>query len=160
MEYLLMIKLKTSCIIFVVSSPAPLRSSALISFAVCRFPSLETVNRNIQFVHGKFWDVFVLFIVFNLVHHSQHGHKCLQFFFRCPSHLFFHRSHLSIDLRRVFANVLTIPFLDASMSPASFLTSVIRLFSFLSGYSPFSCLLHLLLSLIPFSIFLLMSLTT
>ena len=30
---------------------------------------LETVNRNNQFFHGKFWDVIVSFIVFNYFHH-------------------------------------------------------------------------------------------
>ena len=68
------------------------------SLAVRRFPFLGTVNWNTQFFHGEFWDVFVLFMVFNIFHHRQHGHQCFQVCFRCPPRHFFHRSYSRTDL--------------------------------------------------------------
>ena len=63
MEPCLMIKLKTSGVIFC--------RFFVSSFEIFRFDSfaafLESVNRNNQFLHGKFLDVIVLFLVFKMI---------------------------------------------------------------------------------------------
>ena len=91
MESCLMIKLKTSYIIFVVSSSAPLRCSALIPLLSADFSFLRHVNLKHQFFHGKIFDVIVLFKVL---------FKVFNMFIivsRCPSHLFLSSS---TDLRK------------------------------------------------------------
>ena len=62
-----MIKLKISCIIFVVSSSAPLIPSALIPLLSANFPFFEAVDCNHHFFPGEFWDVSVLLIVFSII---------------------------------------------------------------------------------------------
>ena len=90
MESCLMIKLKTSCIIFVVSSSAPLTSSALIPLLSFDFPFFffETVNRNTQFFRGEFWEVIVLFTVFNTFIIVSMVPNVLKSSVVCPSRLF------------------------------------------------------------------------
>ena len=56
----------TSCIILVVSSTAPFKFSTLIPFLSSDFSFLESVYRTSQFFRGKFWHVFVLFIILNM----------------------------------------------------------------------------------------------
>ena len=101
MEFCLMIRFKISCIISVVSSSVPLRSSVLIPLLSADFPILRLINCNTQFFHGL-WDVSVLLIVFNIFfYHHQHGHKCFQVLLRCPPRLHFQSSCLRTNLCRI-----------------------------------------------------------
>ena len=145
MEFCLMIKLKISCVIIIVSSSAPLISSALIPCCPLISPFLRLSNA-----------VISSFMVSSGM--CLPCCKCLQVLLRCPSRLFFDRSYLSVDL----ASTLAMPSLVASMFPDLFLTSVrlrIPLNSSRIYYALFSCLVDLSLCLLPCLIFLLMSLT-
>ena len=53
-----------SHLIFVVSLQTPLRSSALIPLLSTDCPFLDCHNN--QFFYGTFWDMIVLFMVFNI----------------------------------------------------------------------------------------------
>ena len=86
-----MIKLKISCIIIVVSSSAPLISSALI-------PLLSLLSGDFPFVRLS---IACVCLAHRLQHHRQHGRKCYKILLHCPSRLLFHRSHLSEDLCRI-----------------------------------------------------------
>ena len=118
------------------------------SFELFRFDSfLETVNRNNQFLHGEILGCDCLVHRLPYFNHLHHSHNCCQVFLLCPSHLFFHRSYLSTDLQRMFANVSDV---RDKICFLSCLDIRDRTFSFL---------LDLLPSLIPFLIFLLMFFT-
>ena len=65
-NFVLMIKLKISCIIVIAASSAPLISSALIPLLSADF-LFETVDCNHQFFSGEFWDWSILLIVFNII---------------------------------------------------------------------------------------------
>ena len=56
--------LMISCIIVIISSAAPLISSALIPLLSADFPFFETVDCNHQSFSDEIWDVSVLLVVF------------------------------------------------------------------------------------------------
>ena len=126
MELCLMIKLKISCVMFVVSSSIPLRPSALIPLLFADFPFLRlSIAIIISFMvnSGMYLSCSLL---------SISSSTWLQVFSSLASPSF--SSFLSLILLekrslQYFANMLVMPFLVASMFPPSFLTWVMRVFS-------------------------------
>ena len=163
MESCLMIKFMTSRINSVVSSSVSLRSLALIP--------LEPTDFIFDLVNSDFWRLYCIFHPRNFhFFHLQQNRIDSRVFRRCPCRRLLSSFLLEYRASLNFANVFVIPFLDALMSPTSFLMRVIRNLSpvllFSSVLIPLncsrilctvSCFFVLLLSLNPCLIFLLMS---
>ena len=127
MVFCLMIKLKISCVIVIVSSSAPSISSALIPLLSADSPFLRLP---IAIISSFLVNSGCVCFAHRLEYYRQHSHKCFLVLLHCPSRIFFHRSHLNIDLCRISRIRGQCLFLVASMFPVLFLMCVMKYFFF------------------------------